>query len=130
MLISDRNQGRDSTIDPSYLSLKPRTASVSGTVDEELVEQVNKNKKDIGKLVEDYNKLSQEEQLSKEKISELAAAVDSLFEDQEVQSKRITDNENAIAALQDQIGSLENLEPIPINIINELEFEGYEEGEG
>lgn len=121
MIISDKNRGRDSTLEPSYVSRRPTTTSGS-EIDEELIRQIKKNTSDISILMSLYNQLSEEQQQSKEVQDALSEALNQLLETETIQNSRLNN-------IEDTLSNLDQMEPIPLDIIHNLK-NTFVEGEG
>lgn len=132
MLISSKNQGRDSTVDPSYLSRKPRPTSTPSEDIAQLWEQIRLIRIELINLKNDYDTITEQINGIDEKVEQIETLINSLENKYNELNNLIQAQQQAINNLELRIEELESYEytSIPNSFIDDLEPYNSQEGEG
>ena len=124
VLITDRNRGRDSTIDPYYLARKPQPSE--GTP-EYIQEEIDQLKYRVSELEHDYTILTQKLENYESHMAELEVDIEELTGRIVVLEQTIADYNERISELEEQ---LSDWIPISTDFINSLPPYNLQEGAG
>ena len=132
MLINSKNQGRDSTLDPSYLSRKPRSTSTPSEDIAQLWEQIRQIRIELINLKNDYDTITEQINGIDEKVEQIETLINSLENKYSELNNLIQVQQQTINNLELRIEELENYEHMPISnsFIDDLEPYNSQEGEG
>lgn len=132
MLINSKNRGRDSTLDPSYLSRKPQPKSTPSEDIAQLWEQIRQIRVELINLKSDYDTITEQINDINEKVEQVETLINSLENKYNELNNLIQVQQQTINNLELRIEELESYEhiPIPNSFIDDLELYNSQEGAG
>ena len=122
MLTNQRNQGRDSTLDPSYIR-NVKSVDSSSEIITQLQKDVAQLKINLQNLQNQYNSISIQLDQTTGQVNTLNSQINEL-------NNTIFTLQSQIAELQQTIDDMDEYTPIDSDFLNNLEPYNSQEGEG